>query len=83
MKSNTLANVLIKILGLYLCVNAFPNFVAGILAGVISLEIDATSKIISRTWSLAGGSAMQALIGLVFIIKSWSIAQWLFRNENE
>ena len=92
MKSKQLANVLIKILGLYLCMLAIPSVVSGMLALFPSLFIPKgippeyttkASDLLIRTLTYAIGCGVQALFGAILIIKSQNIAGFWFKNEDE
>ncbi len=82
MKSKQLANVLIKILGLSLCVQAAMHFVNGIIGIGYSINtIYATSRMGLWTNFLTG--AALAAIGIYFLVKSRNVAECLFKGEDE
>jgi hypothetical protein len=83
MKSKQLANVLIKIVGLYVCLGAIPNFVSGILIALSPLGESKWNEIITRTVFYAVGAGVQAVVGIVIIIKSRKLAEFWFKNEDE
>jgi len=83
MKSKQLANVLIKILGLYICLCAIPGFVSGILLIFSStLGVTWNEKFFSMG-SYAIGDVVQAIVGIIIITKSRKIAEFWFKNEDE
>jgi len=79
MKQNQLANVLIKILGLYFCVDGFVRFVTGLL----SLLAYMTSRGFGAlyTWVAPFTGMILAAIGLLLILLSRAIADALFKDE--
>jgi hypothetical protein len=83
MKSKQLANVLIKILGLYICLLAIPEVFSGIAAAF--LRAAGASKVDEGMWifSNAIGAAVQAAIGIFIITKSQKIAAFWFKAEDE
>ena len=85
MKSKQLANVLIKIIGLYICLCAIPNLIAGILVGLSSLGWSKTDTtgIVMRMVSYSIGYAVQAVVGIFIIAKSRKVAEFFFKNEDE
>ena len=88
MKSKQLANVLIKIIGLYICLCAIPGVVSGILALFAPLfappvEVPKWSETLFRVFSWAIGDAVQAVVGIFLIIKSRKLAEFWFKNEDE
>ncbi|MGC9944277.1 MAG: hypothetical protein ABSE48_20815 [Verrucomicrobiota bacterium] len=85
MKSKQLANVLIKVLGLYICLCAIPEIIGGILTEFTlrGLSKPDAAQIVMRTVSFALGFAMQAVVGIIIIIKSRKIAEFWFKNEDE
>jgi len=84
MKSKQLANVLIKIIGLYVCLCAIPSLVSGILA-VFANHLGASKwdEVMFRFLSYAIGAALQAVVGIFLIIKSRKLAEFWFKNEDE
>jgi hypothetical protein len=83
MNSKQLANVLIKVLGFSICLYAIPGFVCGIMAGLLSTELPAGSNITVRTWSYAGGAAVQAVVGILCIVNTPGIVRFLFKREDD
>jgi len=83
MKSKQLANVLIKVAGLYICLLAIPNVVSGILV-VFSPSLGLKwSEGMFRLGSYAIGCAVQMVVGIFLIIKSRTLAAFWFKNEDE
>jgi hypothetical protein len=74
MKSKQLANVLIKIIGLYVCLCAIPELISGILAlfpsiftptsGVPQFAVAKFNDILFRTFAWAIGAAVRAVVGI-------------------
>jgi hypothetical protein len=86
MKSKQLANVLIKIVGLYVCLLAIPSCVAGILYGfsAFGMKTDTTGMaIFMRMGNYAIGAAIQAAVGIVLIAKSQKVAGWMFKSDED
>ena len=83
MKSRQLANVLIKVLGLSICLYAIPECVSGILIAMSPLGPSKWDTTIIRTVFYAAGAGVQAAVGVFIIIKSQKIAEFWFKNEDE
>ena len=83
MKSTQLANVLIKVLGLSVCLYAIPMFVSGIVVGVSTFGMLKWDIAIIRILSSAIGAAVQAVMGILLIVKSQKLAGLLFKGEDE
>ncbi|MEY4918567.1 MAG: hypothetical protein RL616_2480 [Verrucomicrobiota bacterium] len=83
MKSRQLANVLIKVLGLSVCIYAIPSCVGGIVFGLFSMTMSKTDVTLLRVISTAVGAGVQALVGLVIISMSQKIAGMMFKSEEE
>jgi len=84
MKSKQLANVLIKIIGLYVCLCAIPGVVSGI--GAILEWVLKTPKwddFMGELLAGAAGAIVQASAGIVLIVKSRSLAAYWFKNDEE
>ena len=79
MKSKQLANVLIKILGLYVCVWAVPGFVTGITFALTNYSVMKDIGIHFLSTSI--GYGIQAIVGICLINLSRKISGFLFRNE--
>ena len=89
MNQKQLANVLIKILGLSICVHAFPAFTLALISAVEAL-IHAmqdghpnASQFPMWTYSLSYliQSAVEFIAGILFIIKSRWLVEKLFKEE--
>ena len=83
MKSRQLANVLIKMLGLSVCLYAIPSCITGILIGVTQLQVSKGDFALIRILSSAAGAAVQAVIGIIIINVSQNIANWMFKSDEE
>jgi hypothetical protein len=83
MKSKQLANVLIKIIGLYVCLCAIPELATGIAAAL--LRIAGTPHVNNDLWALTNaiGAGVQAGVGIFLIVKSRKIAEFWFKNDDE
>jgi hypothetical protein len=83
MKSKQLANVLIKMIGLYVCLCSIPGFVSGILLIFSSaMGVGWSEKLFSMA-SYAIGDVMQAVVGVFLIVKSRKIAEFWFKGDDE
>ena len=82
MKSKQLANVLIKILGLSVCLHAIPGFVSGFLRGLLSYS-ERPNSVSSHEWVYAVGSAVYMVAGIMLIVCSRCVAEILFKREDE
>jgi uncharacterized membrane protein len=84
MKSKQLANVLIKILGLSICLYAIPSCVSGILVGITQFQVSPKwDMAVIRIVGSAIGAAVQAVVGLVIISMSQKIAGMMFKTDDE
>ena len=83
MKTKQLANILIKILGLSVCIHAIPTCVSGIIVG-LTASVDTNPHItFIRIFSSAAGAGIQALVGIIFIAMSQKIVGWMFNSDDE
>jgi hypothetical protein len=87
MKSKQLANVLIKMLGLSVCLYAIPNFISNLLIGLSFFgplaHSDGSLTTFSRALSSFISAALQAFFGLFLICKSRKVAGWMIKNEDD
>lgn len=83
MKSKELANVLIKILGLSVCIHAIPTFVSGILYSLTSFQLSQASYALTRVFSYATTAIVEVAAGFVLIVLSRKIADLLFKSDEE
>jgi hypothetical protein len=84
MKSKQLANVLIKIIGLYVCVCAIPGVISGIVALFIpDVGVPRFNEAFLRLISWGIGDAVQALCGIFLIAKSQKLAAFWFKSEDD
>ena len=84
MKSKQLANVLIKILGLSICLQGIPSCISMVLASLTHLV--ASSKLdagLIRIMTSLIGAAIQVAVGLTIINKSRKVADFLFKNGDD
>jgi hypothetical protein len=80
MKQNQLANVLIKMLGLYFCVDGFVRIVSGVL-NLLAALTNLRSFGSLYTWISPFSGMIMAAIGLLLILLSRAIADALFKDE--
>ena len=83
MKSRQLANVLIKILGISVCLYAIPSCVTGIIVTVMQLPSSGGGFEVMRMVSYAIGAGVQFAIGIAIIFLSQKISGWLFKSDDE
>lgn len=91
MKSKQLANVLIKIIGLYVCLCAIPGAISDVCSVILYQTMLATKEIeaarIYQTMISVGshaiGYAVQAMAGLFLIIKSRKLAEYWLTGDDE
>ena len=82
MTSKQLANVLIKILGIDICIHSIPVFFAGgSIAALLTVGKNADPYSTGRMTGSAIAFAIQAAIGIWFIVSSRSIAEKLFKSD--
>jgi hypothetical protein len=83
MKSKQLANVLIKMLGLSVCLYAIPSCISGMLRGIVQMHNSPQWLVIVPVVSYGIGAAIQAGVGLVIIAKSQRVAGWMFKSDED
>lgn len=83
MKSKQLANVLIKIIGLYICLCAIPGIVSGILYAIVAIFPTKMDEPLLRMFYYSIGDAVQVIVGIFLICKSQKLAAFWFKNEDE
>jgi ABC-type dipeptide/oligopeptide/nickel transport system permease component len=85
MKRKTLADVLLKILGLSVCIYAVPSFIIGIVCALILETTSRASSAFtaSNAFSFAISDGFRVVIGIYLIAKSGKIAERWFKNEIE
>jgi hypothetical protein len=83
MKSKHLANVLIKMLGLSVCLHAIPSCVICILFNLASMSVSKTDITFDCVFASAVGPGVQAIIGIVIICQSQKIAGMMFKSDDE
>jgi hypothetical protein len=84
MKSKQLANVLIKIVGLYVCLCATPGLVSGI-APVFALVAGSPKwdDYMFTVLADAIGAVIQLVVGIFLVVKSRKLSEFWFKNEDE
>ena len=70
-------------LGLSVCLYAIPSCVSGVLEGVVHFGKSPQWLAIIPMVAYGIGAAIQAVVGLVIIAKSQSIARLMFKNDDE
>lgn len=83
MKSKQLANVLIKMMGLSVCLYAIPSCVSGIIIAVMQPQNSNWGIEVMRIVSYAIGAGVQLAIGIAIIAMSQKISGWLFKSDDE
>ena len=84
MKSSQLANVLIKIIGLYVCLCAIPGLVSGLIAILMStFGMPKPGNWLFTELSFSIGAAVQVVAGIILIAKSRNLADFWFKSEEE
>jgi hypothetical protein len=79
MRSKQLANVLIKILGLAVCVRGVPTFLSELLS-LLRLAADDAST--GSYWLVPVPSLILVIIGIYLIVRSRNVPEYLFKGED-
>lgn len=82
MTPRQLANVLIKILGLSVCLRAIPAFLSNLLGIMYSLLPSHGDMVFYRLLTAFVGVGIEVAIGIFFILKSREITEFLFKGED-
>ena len=69
-------------LGVSVCLYAIPSFVSGVLTALLSLHFSQWDVAVIRILSSAVGAAVQAIVGICFIIKSNTFTELLIKDDN-
>ena len=80
MSSKQLANVLIKILGLAVCVRGVPTFLSELL---FLLRLAGGNASPGSYWLVPVPSLILVIIGIYLIVKSRNVPEYLFKGEDE
>ena len=83
MKSKTLANVLIKLLGLSICLYAIPSVVSNIIETFIGFGQDRTAFVYTHLIPYGIDSVVKGIMGVMVILSSRKIAGLFFRDDEE
>lgn len=83
MKSKQLANVLIKVLGLSICLYAVPSLVGGVVYALTAAGVGKTDTTALRLFSSTVGAGVQAVFGFIIISASQKIAGMMFKDSDE
>jgi hypothetical protein len=78
MNQQQLATVLVKVLGLYLCVQSIPSLVQSL----VLLSSTHNSPPGSNFWVYPGSTALLLIVGLYFVLMGRSVAERLL-NDGE
>jgi hypothetical protein len=83
MNSRQLANVLIKVLGLWMCLQGIPAFVSGFLRALMPVLHGApASRPPGNSWTSAVGAVVYLALGVFLILRSRWIADRLLKNDD-
>ncbi len=82
MKSKQLANVLIKVLGLSVCLHAIPGIITGIFSVFFSGPFQG-GGIFARILLTLMSIGLEAVVGVFLIINSRKVAEFLFKGEED
>jgi len=82
MKPSQLGSVLIKVLGLWMCVQGIAPFVSGFLRGLLSIA-ERGHGASDHDWIYAAGSGVYLLVGMIFIVRGRHLARCLFTRDDE
>jgi hypothetical protein len=83
MKSKQLANVLIKILGLSICARALPGVVSAILSAFMALRTASVEVTFVRFLAPFVGVGVEAAVGILLIINSRKLAEFLLKGQED
>ncbi|MGD1089751.1 MAG: hypothetical protein ABR955_13675 [Verrucomicrobiota bacterium] len=83
MKSKQLANVLIKILGLSVCIHAVPAFITGIYQLVVYVTEPRGIIPGGGFWFYVAPNLFYIAVGIYLIVTSRKVVGFLFKNEDE
>jgi hypothetical protein len=83
MKSRQLANVLIKILGLSICLHAVPTFISGVVFALTAAGVSKSDITAMRFFSSTVGAGVEAVFGIIIIAVSQKIAGMMFKDSDE
>jgi hypothetical protein len=83
MNSRQLANVLIKVLGLWMCMEGIPAFVSGFLRALMPvLQGVPATRSPSYSWTSAVRAVVYLALGALRILRSRWIADRLLKNDD-
>jgi uncharacterized membrane protein YoaK (UPF0700 family) len=87
MKSKQLANVLIKVLGLSVCIHGIPAFVTGFVRGFLSgLASSGAARPQTSSGSSSAyviGALVELALGITLIVTSRALSELLLKGEDE
>jgi hypothetical protein len=79
MNSKQLANVLLKILGLSVCIHSVPSLVSGLFFLVMAQGPGSHGV----TWAYPGSTVLLVVIGVYLVVKSRTVTEMLFEGDDE
>ena len=82
MKPSQLGSVLVKVLGLWMCVQGIAPFVTGFLRGLLSIP-ERGRGASEHEWIYAVGSGAYLVVGIIFLVGGRRIASFLFKRDDE
>ena len=83
MNSRQLANVLIKVLGLWMCLQGITHFISGFLRALMPVVHGApATRPPSYSWTSAVGGVVYLALGVFLILRSRWIADRLLKNDD-
>ena len=75
--------MLIKVLGLSICLYAVPGFISGIVFALTAPAAAKADITAIRFISSTVGAGVQAVFGIIIIAASQTIAGWMFKPDDE
>ncbi len=82
MKPSQLGTILIKILGIWMCVQAIAPFVSGFLRGLLSIPDTGGYGAAGQVWTDVAGSGVYIIVAIIFIVKARQIARLFFSRDD-
>ena len=83
MTPKQLANVLLKVLGLYICLTALPGIIGGAMTAITLSVAGGPGERLINLWGYAIGYVVQGLVGTVLFIKSSALAEIWFKDKSD
>ena len=82
MKPSQLGSVLVKMLGLWMCVQGIAPFISGFLRGLLSIP-ERSRSASDHDWIYAVGSGVYLVVGIFFLVSGRRVAKFLFKRDDE